>query len=252
MILIDSRIGSGELLHLFPKGSAKLDTLDFGDFAFTGNGPEGMPLNIGIERKQVREIASTMSDGRLVGHQIPGLLATYQIVYLVVEGRWRGNPKSGILEGGYGGTWGEVVNGTTRFMAEAVRKYLATLEMMAGVRLRFTEDKRGTAQEVLALHSWWTGKEWSEHQAHIAMQYPPIDTVMFRKPSLFHYWVACLPGIGWKRGKAVEEHFFPRGRTFEEAAMSILMADVKEWCQVEGIGKTTARKVVETIKWRRG
>ena len=132
MILIDNRTGSKELFPLFPKGSAKLCHLPFGDFSFVGNGPDEMPLNIGIERKQIREVAGEMSAGRLVGHQVPGLLATYQVVYLIVEGRWRGNTQTGILQTKRR-EWEDVANGATRFMASAIRKYLTTLEMMAGM-----------------------------------------------------------------------------------------------------------------------
>ena len=107
MILIDNRTGSKELFPLFPKGSAKLCHLPFGDFSFVGNGPDEMPLNIGIERKQIREVAGEMSAGRLVGHQVPGLLATYQVVYLIVEGRWRGIPRRAYSKprGGSGRMW---------------------------------------------------------------------------------------------------------------------------------------------------
>jgi len=249
MISVDSRVGSKELFHLFPKGIARLTTLQFGDFCFVGNGPGGLPLNIGIERKGIREIAGELSAGRLVGHQVPGLVQEYQVVYLVVEGRWRGDPRTGVLQTKvYWKTgrpsWEDVANGTTRFMAEAIRKFLTTLENMAGVRLRYTEDKRATVQEIQALHSWWTGKDWSEHQSHIAIQYPPVDTLMFRKPSVLQYMAACLPGIGWKRSKAVEKHF--------ACLIDMVLADEREWCKVEGIGKETARKVVNILQWRRG
>jgi ERCC4-type nuclease len=244
MILVDSRTGSKELFPLFPKGQAKLTTLPFADFSFVGNGPEGMPINIGIERKTIREIAGTLSDGRLVGHQVPGLVKEYGVVYLVVEGRWRGESRTGILQVKTSPVWDYVQNGQARFMADAIRKFLSTLENMAGVRLRYTENKNATVQEVMALHSWWVDKEWEEHQAHIAIQYPPIDTLMFRKPSVLQYMAACLPGIGWKRSKAVEAHF--------PGIINMVLSDEKEWQKVEGIGKGVAKKVVETLNWRRG
>lgn len=243
MILVDSRTGSKELLPLFPKGMARLDTLPFGDFSFIGNGPEGLPLMIGVERKTIREIASTISDGRLVGHQIPGLLQHYAVVYLVVEGRWTGHASTGILLENTTSGAREVQNGTVRFMAADIRKFLSTLENMAGVRLRYTPSMRDTTQEVLALHSWWTNKEWEEHRAHIAIQYPPVDTIMFRKPSLMQYWAACLPGVGWKRSRAVERHF--------PSIIDMVLSDEKEWQKIEGIGKGVAKKVIEAINWRR-
>jgi ERCC4-type nuclease len=243
VILVDSRIGSKELFPLFPKGQAQLTTLPFGDFSFIGKGPEGIPVMIGIERKTIREIAGTISDGRLVGHQIPGLVKHYGVVYLVVEGVWRGHRTTGILRELHTGLWRDIQNGPVRFMANDIRKFLYTLENMAGVRLRYTPTMEDTAQEVLALHSWWTNKEWAEHRAHIAIQYPPVDILMFRKPSLMQYWAACLPGVGWKRSRAVEQHF--------PGIIDMVLSNESEWEKVEGIGKVTARKVVEAINWRK-
>lgn len=243
MILIDSRVGSGELLPMFSKGVARCATLPFGDFCFTGNGPGGMPLNIGIERKQVREIAGTLADGRLVGHQLPGMLREYHVVYLVVEGRWRGAPGSGILQVKKG-EWRDVENGSARFLADTIRKFLSTLENMAGVRLRYTEDKKGTVQEVEALYSWWVEKEWSEHDSHLAIQFPQVETVMLHKPSVMRRMAACLPGIGWKRSGAVEAHF--------QNIIDMVCGETDEWMEVEGVGKETARKVVDTLQKGRG
>lgn len=239
MVLIDSRTGSKELLPLFPKGSAKLATLAFGDFSFIGNGPGGMPYNIGIERKQVREIAGTMMDGRLVGHQLPGLLASYQVVYLVVEGRWRGGP-SGLLEQKRGREWRMVEVGTRHFMATDLIKFLNTLVIMAGVKVIKTEDQAGTVREVMGLESWWR-KKWEDHSSHFAL--PPQEVVPFSKASLQQSIAACLPGVGWKRSLAADLHF----QSIEE----MMGASVGEWMEVEGVGKDTASKIVSAMKWRR-
>lgn len=249
MILVDSRIGSKELLSLFPKGSAQLATLSFADFSFIGNGPDGIPLNIGIERKQIREIASTISDGRLVGHQIPGLITTYHVVYLIVEGRWRGDPKTGILQSRKYRGWEDVQNGETRYLANSIRKFLFTQEIRWGIRLHLTENKAGTVQEVVALHEWWTEKAWEEHRSHIVAPYPLVENVRFRKPSAMEYFAACVlsqgsrPIVG-KRSKAAEEHF--------DSLLDMVLADDKEWCKVEGVGKEIAKRVVEVLQGRKG
>ena len=84
MILIDSRTGSGELAPYI--SSPKLVChLDFADFSFSGNGPEG-GVGIGVERKGVMDLLQSMTSGRLVGHQLIGLQKEYDWTYLLVVG----------------------------------------------------------------------------------------------------------------------------------------------------------------------
>lgn len=242
MITIDNRIGSKEFLPLFPPGSAKLGSLQYGDFMFVGNGPEGIPVGVGVERKQVREIAGTILDGRLVGHQLPGLLASYHTSYLVVEGRWRCG-HSGLLEEKRGKDWRTVEVGTRRFMATDLIKFLTTLELMAGIKVRKTEDKKATVVEVLGIHSWWTGKRWEDHSSHLAIPSPHLETTSFIKASLLQDLAFRLPGIGWKRSLAVEAHF--------GSIRGMFNAEEKEWREIEGVGKEMARRIVEAIRWER-
>lgn len=244
MILVDHRTGSKELLPLFPKGSARAGVLQYGDFSFMGNGPGGMPVGVGVERKQVREIAGTIMDGRLVGHQIPGLLACYHTVYLVVEGRWRANPLTGILENQRGRDWKEVEVGVRRFMATDLVKFLTTLETMAGVRVRRTEDREGTVQEILGIYSWWTGKKWEDHSAHHAIPSPHLEVVPFTKASLLQDLAFRLPGVGWKRSLEVEAHF--------GSIQEMFNATQEEWEEIPGVGKDTARRIVEAINYTKG
>jgi ERCC4-type nuclease len=249
MILVDSRIGSKELFPLFPKGSAQLATLQFGDFSFIGNGPGGMPYNIGIERKLIREIAGDISIGRLVGHQIPGMIQEYQVSYLIVEGKWRGDPKTGILQSKKHGKWEDIRNGETRYTANSIRKFLFTQEIKWGIRLHPTANKMGTVQEVVALYEWWTEKEWEEHRSHIVAPYPLVENVRFRKPSAMEYFAACVlsqgsrPIVG-KRSRAAEEHF--------DSLLSMVLADKREWMKVEGVGEKIAQKVVDVLQGRKG
>lgn len=238
MILVDDRVGSRELLHLFQHGSATLYRLEYGDFSFIGNGPDG-PVMVGIERKQVREVASTLLDHRFTGHQLPGLLQQYQIVYLIVEGRMRAAPGTGLLEYKRSNGWVQIVNGTRRYMASDIRLFLSTIENTCGVRLRFTESQRGTADEVKALHDWWTGKEWQDHKSHLANRNPLPDTTWVRKPTLVEQIAACLPGVGWKRARAA-------GLVFP-SVQEMVEAVVEDWEKVEGIGKGVAAKVVAAI-----
>ena len=48
-----------------------------------------------------------------------------------------------------------------------------------------------------------------------------------------------FPNVGWERSIAVEKHF--------GSIRAMINADEKEWMQIEGIGKVTARKICDAI-----
>ena len=83
-ILIDNRKGSAELAK-YIDSPTKLLTLEYADFAFQGNGPNGQ-VSIGIERKSIRDLISSILTGRLSGHQLIGLVNSYDYVSIVVDG----------------------------------------------------------------------------------------------------------------------------------------------------------------------
>jgi ERCC4-type nuclease len=231
-------VGSREFLPLLQQ--AKLTTLEFGDFAFEGNGPGGMPVMVGVERKRIQELAGDLATNRFVGHQLPGLMATYHSVYLVVEGQWS-HREDGVLMGGLGGHYSRVVEcGSRRFMAREVDKFLTTLDTVVGVKIRTSNSKRDTARIVQSLHAWWQGKEWEEHKSHRALPTPPI---MLQRPTLIRAMAACLPGVGWARSGEVEGHF--------RSVREMVEAGASEWKKVAGIGEKLARRIVEDLNWSR-
>ena len=82
MILVDDRIGAVEIAPLL--GSPNVTCrLEFADFAWSGNGPDGQ-VDIGVERKSLLDLLASMTTGRLSGHQMVGLTAQYDWVYLLV------------------------------------------------------------------------------------------------------------------------------------------------------------------------
>jgi len=107
MILIDSGEGSNSLLHYPPLDSLGLsarlpsppDSDTRADVFFHGNGPRGSSLRIGIEVKEITELASSLATGRLQATQLPGLLSLYDVRWLlIITGSCRRNPSSGALQ----------------------------------------------------------------------------------------------------------------------------------------------------------
>ena len=102
MIFIDSRVGSAPLEK--PLRAAGLDveltTLPFGDLAFQGRGEKSAPVDIGIEFKMLGECIGSMRTGRLQGHQAPGIAASYDFRWLLIQGEILFDKKGIMLQQG--------------------------------------------------------------------------------------------------------------------------------------------------------
>lgn len=238
MIYIDDRVGSKDLLPLMPKNSSVLTRLEYGDSAFLGLGVDNTPVSIGVERKRLNDLLTSMTSGRLSGHQLPGLLSSYDIVYLIVEGLWRACPRSGILEKPNARGWGPVQLGSRTFMAKEIWSYLNTLQILAGVYIWRSGTARATAQWITNLYHWWNSKPVDAHKSHTAPHIACAQLVN-KKLSLVQRVAAELPGVGFGRSKAVANRF--------GSLLEMVMADEKAWRGIDGIGKTLSKRIVKEI-----
>lgn len=246
MVYLDDRAGSGALWQ--PLRSQGLDVqltrMDYADVAFQGNGPEGCPVQIGIEHKQVGDIVKCMHDGRFAGHQLPGLVANYGVVYLLVEGSYRANPKTGELEvPAFRGTkkgWANLRTGQRGVMYRELESFLITLETKAGIKVRRTFNTHESCLFIKTLYNWWTVKAFEQHRSHLAFDESGlVDQALLVRPSLLKRVAKELPGIGWKKSAAVAAHF--------TSVAEMVGARSKEWQEIEGIGKTMADRIVRAV-----
>jgi len=241
MILVDDRIGSADLIgHLRHWGVAcEMERLTFGDAAFAGNGKDG-PVAIGVEVKKVHDALNCMGDGRFAGHQLPGLVATYDRVWLVVEGLYRPDFNTGLLLAG-GKRRREVAHGSRRFMYRDLDSWLTSMEVMAGIRVRRVTDRAETARVVADLYSWWN-KGWGDHKSHLALHDAGglPEYAQFSKPPLVRLVAAQLPGVGFKKSQAV----VARLRTVK----GIADATADDWAQIDGIGDVLAERIYQAIR----
>jgi len=247
MILVDPRIGSVEMQPLLEAQHLRTEIrhLEFGDFAFSGNGPEG-PIMIGIERKRIKDLLSSCRTGRLVGHQAIGLLNVYDWCYLFVEGILRANPESGILEEKIrlpGGKWGwtTVWPEISGFTHREFESRLTTLECRAGtcLRIRWTGTPQATAVSIGNLWHYWNDKEWDEHRSHLVFNLT-AEYGWITKPGLLRRMAAQLTGIGWEKSGAISHKF---GSVREMAN-----AEEKDWVEIPGVGKKLSRRIVAALK----
>jgi len=240
VITIDSRVGSKELIGHFAKGVAQLGHLEYADAAFTGVKGKSV-VSVGVERKALSDLLSSMQTGRLAGVQLNGLLACYDVVYLVVEGIYKVDHSGRILVP-RGGSWLPFHLGRRQFTSRELDGFVNSLCIEAGFLVRETHTLHGTAMLIYNLYRWW---QKESHHSLLAMhkhRFPDDGAggVILQPPSLARRIAAELPGIGWKRSLDVAAHFGSVERMME--------ASVEEWTKIPGIGKTIAKKVVEEIR----
>jgi len=244
VITVDPRTGSDRLFARLrqKKGLPVVSgTLEFGDACWLGQGPEGRPVTVGVEYKCVPDVLSCIANGRFAGHQLPGLLATYDLPILLVEGDTRASLKDGSLQIRHPVKkfWFEPKSGGRGWMYRDLVHWLATVQFKAGVRVARTGDLEESAEWVAASYSWWNSKTWEDHKSHLHLHSSLDDQVSILKPTLLRQLAACLPGVGLLKSAAVARHF--------RSPFEMLMADEGEWEKIEGIGKGTARKICQAM-----
>jgi ERCC4-type nuclease len=239
VILVDRRIGSNDLLTPLKAAGfdAQLVELAFGDIAFEGKGPNGTTLNIGIELKVLGDLINSLRTGRLAGHQLPGLLKTYDYAWLLVEGAWWSNAQGQIEYMGRRRT-GKKIQG--RMTASELDKQLLTLELCGGLHVAHTHTRADTVRFLGNLYRWWTDRALDGHTSHLALHVVPSVYAI----SPFRAAVCQWPGIGVKTSKAVELRF----HTIRCAAA----APVEEWATLtvgdRQLGRKTATRLVKFLR----
>ena len=239
MILVDNRIGSAEIAPLLST-SHILCQLEFADFAWGGHGPDG-PVNVGTERKSLPDFLNSMTTGRLSGHQLIGLLRDYDHCYVIVEGIWRPNRKTGVLQKiGRGRKWVDAAQGSRRFMARDVYNFINTLQVICGVVVVATANRWETAKWLDSCHGWW-GKEWEKHKSHLQWHKPsPAGAIQLVKPNLVARVASQFDGVGWDKARKIGKEFV--------GITEFMAATKKELTQIEGIGPKVADSIIKQRK----
>ena len=248
MIQVDKRIGSAELAKYLVtlKVPVEVGDLTFGDFCFLGQGPEGLPIPVGIERKALADWVTSFYTGRFFGHQLKGMLLCYQVIYVVVEGLWREDHQTGrVLVYGWDKAkkkkgWIDLEVGGKVVMARELAHQVMTAENKGGVIFKWTGSKVETGKAIDRIYHWWCDKEFDAHRSHLVLKPALADKALLIKPSLCRQVAACLPGVGWVRSGAVALHF--------KTVHAMVQASEAEWQTVDGIGKTMAQRIVGALR----
>jgi ERCC4-type nuclease len=239
-MIVDRRDGSRPLIPLLRARGASCQegTLGYGDVQIEGRGPGGCPVLVGVEYKKLPDLAQSIDNGRLVGHQLPGMLESYNDVWLLVEGIWR-RGENGLVEVPRGRTWSALLAGRNGFSSLSLDGFLLTLQIKMGIKLVLTGTSSQTVDWLLALNHWWTAKEWEEHRAHLAFDNSNSLSAISR-PTLLRRVAKELPGVGWERSSAVARHF--------GSVVDMATAPRREWEEIDGIGPTIAGRIISALE----
>lgn len=235
MIFIDRRQGSGDLARVW--SGAALSDLHFADVAILGHGPDGIGMSCGIEIKQIAELVGDLHTGRFLGYQAPGLRRTYDVSWLVIEGRFKQGTHDELLVPRTMG-WRQVVIGETKMSYSTTMFVLMTIAQKAGIHVWPTETRGQTLIFCQRLAEWWING-WESHHA-LDTFYTPPSGILQREHSLLRLWLKELRGLGWKRSADAETRF--------TSARDMANATWERFADVKGISETQAKKIVERIQ----
>lgn len=242
MILVDSRIGSKELLPFIRRAGVlcELGSLEFGDAAFEGNGPSGK-IMVGVERKRLHDMLNCIDDHRYTGHQKIGMARMYAKSFLVVEGSWMpSNPDGWLLEGFNGGSWVPCRYRSRRTIYSKLYRYLLSVQL-SGVIITYSRDIWHTAYNICEIFHYFQ-KRWENHTSLLETQKLQIPD-MNAKPSLTRRWAAEIEDVGVKLSQEAESLF--------GSPLSLAESTEADWMSIKGIGKKTAQKIVKEIRGKR-
>lgn len=286
MIHVDNRAGSAQLIPLLQRCGVPVQAgrLAFGDVKFLGSGPDGIPVTVGVEVKSLSDLLHGMTDGRFAGHQLPGMTACYDQPWLLVEGQWRMERGTGLLQyltRSY--QWRPATVGSRKFMYRDLTSWLFTVQTKTGIRLATVPDWDHATAWLATLYAWWTragrvgGEEvtgWETHRSHLAVN----------QASNEQFWSRVKQEERENRGNGVNGHDGARradgsrrltdpanllrptvcrlvaaqlpgvGYTRSEkvakrfpTVAQLVAASPKELGEVEGLGKIGAKKVWEAL-----
>lgn len=233
-LLVDPRVGSRDLLPLLLSLAvpARLSPLESADFAFTGLGPGFRPTRIGIERKRLSDLITSIESGRFASTQLPRLKSSYDQTWLVVEGVWRSG-KSGRIEVwkrnkvGRGGRWYPYDFGGIK-SADQIEAWLLTATIKAGVHVIKTGRREETAEFIARLYRWWNCENgWEGHNSHRAIDQVAhlVDKQYLAPLDLGGEIASRLPGIGPKLCRVVQDSF--------ETPLDMALAGIAQWSAIQ-------------------
>lgn len=268
-ILVDSRAGSNDQLnkdgtlrstglarYIVPQSKVSVVRNLPTDIYFTGHGPGGSQLEVGIEYKTIWDALTCIETGRFADNQLP-TLRELDFGILLIEGiiRRAGDQRGGRLE-----VWGSPLGkqrgwydtsewgrGNRIWGYKEFEHWYWSMVFRGGVYVMpFTADKYDSGRLVGSLWQAFNDKAWEEHTAHLAKSTAHLAPLRGEQPPFLRS-IAEYPAIGHVAALAAERYFHGCMR---EASS----ADAEQWAAMPvggGLGKGGKRKRVSRFGKKR-
>lgn len=246
MIQVDNRAGSSQLVPLLRQLGCEVEStfLHFGDVSFLGYGANGDPVSVGVEVKSIEDCIACIQSGRFAGHQLPGLLQSYDHIWLLITSDYRPRARDGVLEyrkegRGGGAYWSESCGRQRTVFWRDVESWLMSMAILGGIRIHRVPDYKEAALWLKMASNWFSRDTHHSHEVIHGSKEIFGDTALLVKPTLARRVAAQLPGIGTKRSAEVARVF--------HTLTDMVNASPKDWLKVEGVGRGIAQKVYDAI-----
>lgn len=242
ILYIDTAVGSRELEPLLRRRGiqCKLEPRLPADFALLGRGRDGEPWRVGVERKTLSDLGSSLLMNRLFGTQLPRMVEEYDRIWLLIEGIFRPGNDDAIEVWGRSG-W--QVSRTPLTWSQLQGWLLTYDEATHGKGRRWRTSNEGeTASWLSTLLRWWS-KPYHRHAGHIAIELnlpmPSRAHAMIHKPNRVQKTAFSLDLIGAKTALKVGRHF--------RSIHKMTNASVEEWVKA-GVGKKAAATLYRWLR----
>lgn len=233
-------------------GLARRWAIPYGDFNFQGQWVDGEEVWVWGERKRLRDLVQcVMSSGRFLRQIQEAHTAGFRFFFSVIEGIFRANPQTGLLEHRRGGGW-ETFHVDPRnpdsptIAYSRIDNYLNQIDYYLGVRVRMSSGPSETVRKVTDLYHLFQ-KPPEDHSSLKQFEtHRDAGASYLSKPSLVRRVAKEFPGVGWDRSRGFDE-VFP---TLRDLSQAIVEGDEKWLTAVEGVGRKTARAILDASKER--
>lgn len=218
--------------------------LPVGDFCFTGEGPKG-PALIGVERKRIKDMLSSVRTGRMA-EQLVGMLNHYDYSFLVLEGTFRTNWYSGILEDKYGRDYSPVTVGKSTFLGLELESTVSSILATTPVRYIRTRNERETVEWLISLNHAFS-KPWDRQLAKVAAIHQPEQYATVGKASTLRRVGHALSGLGWERSGVLEQNYNSVWDVMSVDPNCKCIRPAKDYEKLPGFGKVLSKRVWDQL-----
>lgn len=254
MLLVDYREGSADLLKPLQRMGLPAEETDLGmgeggpvaDLAFTGQGPGGKAVSVGVEFKKLGELVGSLRTERLQGEQLLSMRRHYDFCWLLIEGELLYDQTGRLLRRAGRRSTKPLAGSMT---VGELQKRILGLHLRGGLNPWHTQTRKDSLKWIEALYRTWTDTAWDEHTSHLGIFQPPtpIPVSPFRQIIIKH-----IPGVGYRGSRAVEKRFGgDLGRAWN--------ATLHDWSSIEvedakgrkkRLGDTRAAQIMQIIRGR--